>query len=399
MFEEIETRGVDNLLMLMAAFRADERTEKVDLVVGVYKDEEGNVPVMAAVKEAEAELLKGEDTKNYVGIAGDADYRAFVPPLVFGEDSPIVTTGRVSCVQTPGGTGALKVGNDLLNSLKPGNPIWMSTPTWANHIPVSQDAGLTVAQYPYFRESDRGLDFDAMMSHLDAHAKPGDVILLHACCHNPTGVDLSLDQWAKVASFLRERQLLPFMDAAYQGMGVGFERDLEGLRLVAAQVSEMLVATSFSKNFGIYRERTGALSFVCKTPEHVETTMAAVQAVIRSNYSMPPSHGARIVATVFGDEGMKATWRAELEVMRERIAEMRTALRTKLEKHQVTQDFSFITDQKGMFSYTGLNPDQVSRLRDEFGIYVAGDGRINVAGLTNRNLDVVAEGFATVMKQ
>ncbi|MGI9372587.1 MAG: aromatic amino acid transaminase [Hyphomicrobiales bacterium] len=357
------------------------------------------MPVMAAVKDAEARLLQEEDTKNYVGIAGDAAYRAFVPPLVFGADSTIVAEGRVGCVQTPGGTGALKVGNDLLNSLRPGNRIWMSSPTWANHIPISQDAGLEIAQYPYFRESDRGLDFDAMMSHLDAHAKAGEVILLHACCHNPTGVDLTLEQWAIVAEFVRARQLLPFLDAAYQGMGIGFEKDLEGLRLVAAQAPEMLVASSFSKNFGIYRERTGALSFVCKTPQQVETTMAAVQSVIRSNYSMPPSHGARIVETVFSDEGLKAKWRAELEEMRERIAKMRTALREKLERHQVTQDLAFITNQKGMFSYTGLHPDQVSRLREEFGIYIAGDGRINVAGLTTGNLDIVAEGFATVMKQ
>ncbi len=398
MFETIQSRGVDQILSLMLAFRSDPRDQKVDLVVGVYKDANGDVPVMKAVKAAEKVLLEEEDTKTYVGMAGDAEYRAFVPPMLLGSEAKVIKEGRITSLQTVGGSGALKVGCDLLHGMNPDQLVWVSTPTWANHIPVATDSGLKTAQYPYFRLSDRGLDFDGMMSHLEANAKAGDAILLHACCHNPTGVDLSFEQWKIVTDFVLKRGLLPYVDCAYQGLGDGMEEDVAGLRYLAERVPEMLLASSFSKNFGIYRERTGALSIVARTPEELAVVQEAAETAIRSNYSMPPSHGARVVATVLSDPAMKADWAEELEEMRERVAEMRSELRRMLEERQVTRDLSFITDQKGMFSYTGFTKDEVVRLRDDFGIYTAGDGRMNVAALAPENLEAVADGCAAILR-
>jgi aspartate/tyrosine/aromatic aminotransferase len=382
----------------MLAFQADERVEKVDLVVGVYKDAAGAVPVMRAVKSAETRLIDEEVTKTYVGMAGDPAFRGFVPALLLGENATQIAERRVSSLQTPGGSGALKVGCDLLNSILPGGTLWVSDPTWANHVPVATDAGLTTKTYPYFRPSDRGLDFEGMINHVESNAKPGDAILLHACCHNPTGVDLATEQWDAISRVIADRKLLPFVDCAYQGLGEGMEQDVAGLRILASRAKEMLIASSFSKNFAVYRERTGALTLIARDPEQLAKTQAAAETVIRSNYSMPPSHGARIVATVLGDDALRADWTSELDEMRERIAEMRRVLRQKLEDRQIAQDLSFLTDQKGMFSYTGFTPDQVEKLRTDFGIYTAKDGRINVAGLSQNNLDKIADGFAAVLR-
>lgn len=394
MFEKVESRGVDQILALMKTYRADPRETKVDLVVGVYQDSAGRVPVMRAVKSAEERLVANEDTKTYVGIVGDADFRALVPQLLLGPALADSLSGRYAVAQTPGGSGALKVASDFLNMIEPGNRLWVSTPTWANHIPVAADAGLTVAAYPYFRASDRGLDFDGMMSHLSAQAKAGEVLLLHACCHNPTGVDLSLEQWSVVTNFVIDRGLLPLVDCAYQGLGDGMDQDAAGLRHVAARVPEMLLASSFSKNFGIYRERTGALTLLSRSAAELEGAMAGMETVIRSNYSMPPSHGARVVSTVLGDPALTAAWSEELTGMRTRIAAMRSALREALEQHQVPINLSFITSQRGMFSFTGLTPPMVEMLRRDYGIYVALDGRINVAGINPDNVGYIAEGFA-----
>lgn len=398
MFENLRSRGVDQILALMLEFRADPREDKVDLVVGVYKDAQGAVPVMRAVKEAERRLFESEETKTYVGMAGDAEFRALVPGMLLGARSKVMAEGRVTSLQTPGGSGAIKVACDLLNTIEPAKRLWVSTPTWANHEPVASDAGLTIARYPYFRPSDRGLDFDAMMGHLEANSSEGDAILLHACCHNPTGVDLSQAQWAQVTEFVIERGLLPLIDCAYQGLGQGMEEDVAGLRYMAERVPEMLICNSFSKNFAVYRERTGALSLIARTPKDLAGTQAATETVIRSNYSMPPSHGARIVATVLKDPQLAADWSEELGHMRNRIARMRAALKQRLQERQITEDLSFLTEQVGMFSYTGLSAEQVHTLRERHGIYVADDGRINVAGLSASNLDVVADGFAAVMR-
>ena len=398
MFETVESRGVDQILALMEAFRADPRAQKVDLVVGVYKDADGSVPVMRAVKAAERALWEAEDSKTYVGMAGDAAYRAHTMRLLLGEGAPQIAQGRVASFQTVGGSGALKVGCDLLKSLKPDLKLWVSTPTWANHVPVAEDAGLRVDYHPYFRASDRGLDFEAMMAHLEAHAVRGDGIILHACCHNPTGVDLSFAQWEAVTTFIVDRGLFPIVDCAYQGLGKGMEEDVAGLRHLAAHVPEMLIASSSSKTFAVYRERTGALTIMARTADDLGPVKAATETVIRTNYSMPPSHGARVVAGVLDDPALKSDWEAELGAMRSRIASVRGALRQMLEERQVTDDLSFVTDQTGMFSYTGFSPEAVARLRDDFGIYIAGDGRINVAGLSEDNLSIVADGFAAVMR-
>lgn len=399
MFETVQSRGVDQILSLMMAFKSDPRPRKADLVVGVYKDAQGGVPIMRAVKAAERRLLEGEQTKTYVGMAGDAEYCAFVPRVLLGEDAVQLAEARLTSLQTPGGSGALKVGCDLLASITPGNTMWVSTPTWANHAPIAEDAGLQIKEFPYFRPSDRGLDFDAMMAHLETHAREGEIIMLHACCHNPTGVDLSLPQWKALTDLVVARGLLPFVDCAYQGLGDGMEEDVAGLRHMAGLVPEMLIASSFSKNFAVYRERVGALSLLARDAAQLAVVKEATEVVIRSNYSMPPSHGARIVATVLGDADLTADWAAELAQMRERIAQVRGTLRQMLEDRQVTTDLSFLTAQKGMFSYTGFDADTVATLREDHGIYIAGDGRINVAGLSEDNLEMVADGFAAVLRR
>lgn len=399
MFEELKVRGLDPLMMLMEAFRNDPRDSKVDLGVGVYKDDDGNVPIMSAVKAAEARILQTERTKNYVGVAGDPELTARAPKLLLGDGSDVLAAGRAVCAQTPGGNGALKLGCDLINRVRPGNRIWVSTPTWGNHHPTGEDAGLTVASYPYFRAEDRSLDFAGMMAHLAIHAAPGEAILVHACCHNPTGVDLRLEHWQVLTDFVFDRGMLPFVDCAYQGFGHGLEEDVAGLRYMAERVPEMLIASSFSKIFGIYRERCGALTAIAKTSQEGDVALQALKTVVRSNYSMPPSHGARIVSTIFADEDLTAEWNRELTTMRTRIGTMRKTLRTKLEERQVSEDMSFLTEQVGMFSYTGFTPDMVNHLRDDFGVYMAGDGRINIAGLGTGNIDAVADSFAAVLRR
>lgn len=397
MFESIQTRGVDNLLSLMQTFRVDPRPHKVDLVVGVYKDEHGHVPIMRSVKEAEQRLVDGENTKNYVGISGDADFCALVPDVLLGAAAKPIVERRMQSMQTPGGSGALKVACDFLNTMEKGKRIWVSTPTWANHIPVAKDAGLTVDHYPYFRPSDKGLDFAGMMDHLQANARSGDVVLLHACCHNPTGVDLSLEQWQTVTELVMNRGLLPLVDCAYQGLAEGMEADASGLRHMADAVPEMLIANSFSKNFGIYRERTGAISVIAQSPAQLEQAKVGIETVIRSNYSMPPSHGARVVTTILSDPALCEDWQAELSKIRARITEMRHALQGKLHQRQVNLDTGFLTTQRGMFSYTGFSPEVVKRLKEDSAIYIAGDGRINIAGLCHANLEGVADGMAAAI--
>ena len=398
MFTEIQPTGVDQIMALLKSFRADERKDKVNLVVGVYADDNGNVPVLHVVKQAEKRLLQSEKTKNYVGIAGDPDLRKINPALLLGNEAKQIAEGRVVSVHTPGGTAALRVGADLISHiLGKDSSVWVSNPTWANHIPVIKAAGLTPKVFPYFSESSRSLDFDGMMSSLQQHAKPKDVLLLHACCHNPTGIDLSAEQWSILCDFILERNLFPYIDCAYQGFGRGLEEDVAGLRHIASRVPEMLIANSFSKNFGIYRERCGGLTAMASTEKDALKTLGAMEGIIRSNYSMPPSHGAQIVSEIIHDKELHSCWIQELQEMRERVMNVRTSLRKNLEQRQVTEDISFLTDQIGMFSYTGFHAEQVARLREEFGIYTAADGRINVAGISSKNIDIVANGFSHVL--
>ncbi|KPP99070.1 amino acid aminotransferase [Marinobacter sp. HL-58] len=394
MFEVLKSLPPDPILQLMQAFREDSRPDKVDLGIGVYKDDAGNTPIMAAVHEAERRLLEGEITKSYVGPAGSAGFNSAMAELILGVNSPLIQSGRTAVVQTPGGCGALRMGAEFLRLCKPDTTVWVSTPTWANHLPLLGGAGLTIREYPYLNPQTLQVDFDAMLETLE-RAEAGDVVLLHGCCHNPSGADLSLPQWKDVASLIQRKGLLPFVDMAYQGLGEGLEPDAAGLRHLAGEVPEMLIAASCSKNFGLYRERTGALVLVSGTATINSAATSQLLSIIRSHYSMPPAHGAAIVETVLGDDGLRARWQDELTGMCERILHLRHAFAEALAP---VGDFDFIARQRGMFSFMGISPAQVNRLREEYGIYMLGSSRVNVAGLNDRVLPAVADALRDVLR-
>ena len=396
MFEVLQAYPPDPILRLIAEFRADSRPDKVDLGVGVYKDEQGWTPIMAAVKAAESRVFAGEDTKAYLGPAGVAEFNAEIQQLVFGARHPVLAAARVATVLTPGGCGALRVGAELLKRAAPGATIWVSDPTWANHIPLLGNAGLKIREYPYYDREHSVPRFDAMASAL-AEAGPGDVVLLHGCCHNPCGADLDGSQWRAVAELAERRGFLPFVDLAYQGLGDGLEADAAGLRLLAERVPQMLVASSCSKNFGLYRERVGSLSVIGERAQQAEIAVSHVNNIVRGIYSMPPSHGGAIVAEILSDPTLDAQWRAELDAMRERINGLRRLLHDKLRRRGVDRDFAFIERERGMFSFLGLSEPQVARLIAEFGIYMVNSSRINVAGINQANADYVVEALAKVM--
>ncbi|MFB2680813.1 amino acid aminotransferase [Shewanella mangrovisoli] len=395
-FSQVVLAPADPILGLTDTFKADPRQDKVNLGVGIYKDEAGQTPVLQSVKKAEALLLEQEKTKNYLGIEGVQTYNRVVQELLFGEDSELVTSGRAATAQAPGGTGALRIAAEFLLRNTPSRTVWVSNPTWANHQNIFETAGLTVKEYGYYNASAHDIDFDGMMTDL-ANAQAGDIVLLHGCCHNPTGIDLTLAQWELVANLCADKQLVPLFDFAYQGFGAGIEEDAAGLRLVAAKVPELLVANSFSKNFGLYNERIGAVTVVAQNADEAVRAFSQVKRTIRANYSNPPAHGALIVSTILSDAALKALWVQELTEMRERIAEMRTLFVQSLKDEGVTQDFSFISRQNGMFSFSGLNKAQVARLKDEFGIYIVGSGRISVAGMTKTNMPVICKAIAQVL--
>lgn len=396
-FSQVELAPADPILGLTDTFKADPRQDKINLGVGIYKDEAGQTPVLPSVKKAEALLLEQEKTKNYLGIEGVQAYNRVVQALLFGEGNALITSGRAATAQAPGGTGALRIAAEFLLRNTPSRTIWVSNPTWANHQNIFETAGLTVKEYGYYNASAHDIDFDAMMTDL-AHAQAGDVILLHGCCHNPTGIDLTLEQWRLVAQLCAEKQLVPLFDFAYQGFGRGIEEDAAGLRLVAAAVPELLVANSFSKNFGLYNERIGAVTVVAEDAEAAIRAFSQVKRTIRANYSNPPAHGALIVSTILGDASLKAMWVQEVAEMRERIAQMRELFVESLSAEGVTQDFSFISRQNGMFSFSGLNKAQVARLKDEFGVYIVGSGRISVAGMTKSNMPALCKAIAAVLR-
>ncbi|ABI39093.1 amino acid aminotransferase [Shewanella bicestrii] len=395
-FSQVVLAPADPILGLTDTFKADPRQDKVNLGVGIYKDEAGQTPVLQSVKKAEALLLEQEKTKNYLGIEGVQTYNRVVQELLFGEGSTLVTSGRAATAQAPGGTGALRIAAEFLLRNTPSRTVWVSNPTWANHQNIFETAGLTVKEYGYYNASAHDIDFDGMMTDL-ANAQAGDIVLLHGCCHNPTGIDLTLAQWELVANLCADKQLVPLFDFAYQGFGAGIEEDAAGLRLVAAKVPELLVANSFSKNFGLYNERIGAVTVVAQNADEAVRAFSQVKRTIRANYSNPPAHGALIVSTILSDAALKALWVQELTEMRERIAEMRTLFVQSLKDEGVTQDFSFISRQNGMFSFSGLNKAQVARLKDEFGIYIVGSGRISVAGMTKTNMPVICKAIAQVL--
>jgi aspartate aminotransferase len=393
MFEALQSLPQDPILQLMQTFREDDRTDKVDLGIGVYKDDAGNTPIMAAVHEAERRLLEGETTKSYVGPAGSAGFNSAMAELILGSNSPLVRDGRVSVIQTPGGCGALRMAAEFLRLCKSDTTVWVSTPTWANHLPLLGGAGLTIREYPYLNPQTLQVDFGAMLESLE-QAAPGDVVLLHGCCHNPSGADLSLDQWLEVTSLIQRKGLLPFVDMAYQGLGEGLDADAAGLRHLAGAVPEMLVAASCSKNFGLYRERTGALALISETATVNAAATSQLLSVIRSHYSMPPAHGASIVETILGDEDLRAQWQQELNGMCERILHLRHAFADALAP---VGDFDFIARQRGMFSFLGISPEQVGLLRKEHGIYMLESSRVNVAGLNDRVLPKVASALREVL--
>lgn len=396
MFEKVTAAPADPILGLTEEFRNDARSHKINLGVGIYKNDKGDTPILNCVKKAEQYLLDNEKTKNYLSIEGNAEYGSLVQQLLFGADSEIVASKRAKTAQAPGGTGALRIGAEFLSRQKLSTKVWISNPTWVNHFQVFGAAGMATAEYTYYNPATRGLDFEGMLASL-AQAQPGDVVLLHGCCHNPTGIDPTIEQWEVLAKFCAERQLLPFFDFAYQGFARGVEEDAAGLRLFTRYNRELLVASSFSKNFGLYNERVGAITLVTEAAEVANVAFSQVKTTIRANYSNPPAHGASVVTTVLKDASLKAEWIAEVKEMRDRIWTMRELLVAKLKEHGVQQDFSFMTQQNGMFSFSGLNKDQVGRLKNEFAVYIVGSGRISVAGITTGNIDALCKAIAQVI--
>jgi aromatic-amino-acid transaminase len=395
-FNQVELAPADPILGLTDAFKADPRSDKVNLGVGIYKDESSQTPILKSVKLAEQKLLGNETSKSYLGIEGVQAYNRAVQTLLFGIDSPVMNAERVVTAQAPGGTGSLRVAAEFVVRNTDSKTIWVSNPTWANHNNIFQSAGLEVKQYTYYDAAAHSMDFDGMLADLK-HAKHGDLVLLHGCCHNPTGIDLNLNQWEQIAQLCLEKELVPLFDFAYQGFGAGVEEDAQGLRAVANLVPELIVANSFSKNFGLYNERIGAVTIVAKDKQTAETAFSQVKSTIRGNYSNPPAHGALIVATILGDDELKTLWLSELQQMRERIAQMRVLFVDTLKAEGVEQDFSFISSQNGMFSFSGLNKAQVERLKTEFGIYIVGSGRISVAGMTRDNMPAICQAIAQVV--
>lgn len=396
MFEHIERVPGDAILGLIEAFKKDTNPQKVDLGVGVYKDAQGNTPVMRAVKEAEALLLKNETTKTYIGSHGAPAYGEVVLPMVLGEGSPVLEAGRASATQSPGGTGALRLAADFIAKQLPGKGIWVSDPTWPNHHGIFTAAGIALHKYPYV-DADNRLDFDGMLAALK-QIPEGDVVVLHACCHNPTGVDPTLEQWAGIVEVIKARKLVPFLDIAYQGFGDGLEEDAAVVRMFADQGLTMLISSSFSKSFSLYGERVGALTIVAGDKEEGARVLSQVKRVIRTNYSNPPTHGGTVVATVLNAPELFSLWSQELAEMRERIRLMRRQLVDKLKALGVAQDMEFVVKQRGMFSYSGLSAEQVERLRQDHAIYAVSSGRICVAALNSGNIDRVAQAIAAVMK-
>ncbi len=395
-FAAVEMAPRDPILGLNEQFAADPNPAKVNLGVGVYFDDQGKLPVLECVAAAEKELFAGPRAKGYLPIDGIAAYDKAVQGLVFGNGSPLLAAARVATVQALGGTGGLKLGADFLRRLLPEAKVLISDPSWENHRALFTNAGFRVETYPYYDPATRGVRVDDMLSALQT-APAGAIVVLHACCHNPTGCDLTPAQWAEVVRVIKARDLVAFLDMAYQGFGEGIAEDGAVVQLFADAGLRFLVSTSFSKSFSLYGERVGALSVVCAEQDEAARVLSQLKIVIRTNYSNPPTFGAQIVATVLGTPELRATWERELGAMRERIRAMRQALVGRLQAAGVKGDLSYITRQKGMFSYSGLSKEQMQRLRSEFGIYGVDSGRICVAAINSRNIDAVAAALSRVM--
>ncbi|MFR0673271.1 aromatic amino acid transaminase [Enterobacterales bacterium AW_CKDN230030176-1A_HGKHYDSX7] len=396
MFKHVDAYAGDPILSLMETFKADPRADKVNLSIGLYYDADGAVPQLAAVGEAERRLAgQAHGASLYLPMEGLGSYRAAIQALLFGAEHPMVSAGRVATVQTVGGSGALKVGADFLKRYFPDAQVWVSNPTWDNHRAIFEGAGFTVNTYPYFDPATRGLDFDGMLSTL-RQLPAQSIVLLHPCCHNPTGVDLDQAQWQQVIEVVKARELIAFLDIAYQGFGEGLAEDAYAIREMARAGVPCLVSNSFSKIFSLYGERVGGLSVVSDDADSAVSVLGQLKATVRRNYSSPPCHGAQLVATVLADPALAEDWANEVEAMRLRILDMRQGLVDALARRLPDQDFQFLLRQRGMFSYTGFSVEQVRRLRDQFGVYLIDSGRVCMAGLRPDNLERVAEAFAAV---
>jgi aromatic-amino-acid transaminase len=397
MFQSVELAPRDPIIGLTEAFAADSRPTKVNLGVGVYCDDNGKIPLLRAVREAEKARVEAGVPRGYLPIEGLAAYDAAVQKMLFGADSPLIAAGRLVTAQALGGTGALKIGADFLRRMNPQAQVLISDPSWENHRALFEGAGFKVGTYPYYDAPTRGLNFAGMCAALRA-APAGKIIALHACCHNPTGVDLSDEQWREVARICKAQGLVPMLDIAYQGFGDGVDADAAAVRLFADEGLSFFVASSFSKSFSLYGERVGALTIVTGSSDESARVLSQLKRVIRTNYSNPPTHGGSIVAAVLGDAKLRALWEEELAEMRNRIKAMRKALVEGLKARGVQGDYSFVLKQNGMFSYSGLSTAQVDRLRSEFGIYAVSSGRVCVAALNSKNIDYVCNALAAVLR-
>lgn len=396
LFSAVELAPRDPILGLNEQFAADPNPAKVNLGVGVYYDENGRLPLLKCVAAAEQGMAAAPKARGYLPIDGIAAYDQAVQSLVFGSDCAAVQQQRVATVQALGGTGGLKVGADFLRRLNPAAGLLISDPSWENHRALFTLAGFEVASYPYYDFQGRGIRFDAMLNALKT-AQPGTVVVLHACCHNPTGYDLTSSQWDQVVESAASRGWVPFLDMAYQGFGKGITEDGAAVSRFLQSGVDFLVSTSFSKSFSLYGERVGALSVVCRSKDEAARVLSQLKIVIRTNYSNPPTHGAQVVATVLADPALRRMWEAELATMRDRIRQMRSQLIAKLAQAGASRDFSFVAEQQGMFSYSGLSKEQMQRLRSEFGVYGVDSGRICVAALNDHNIDHVAQAIAKVL--
>lgn len=399
MFEYLVPRAPDAIIALMQHCKADTNPDKIDLGVGVYKDASGETTILRAVKQAEKQLWEAETTKSYVGIRGNEDFRHAMLDLMLGDESGRIDPAllnRTASSQAAGGSGALRLGAEIIKSAAPDATVWVSTPTWANHIPLISAAGLKMEKYPYYNRETLGVDFEDMLDHLAAKAKPGDVVLLHGCCHNPTGADLSPAQWDRVANFLVEKDLTPFVDLAYFGLGRGMREDTFGLRKVVELCPEVIIAASCSKNFALYKERVGLIAIICKDDVTAEIARSQLGATQRKIISMPPDHGAKLVADILGDRELRAMWVAELTEMRERMRDLRRQLSEALNVQGGEIIARAVVDQNGMFSTLPLSVEQAHKLREK-SIYLTDSGRINIAGANAQNIPRLAEAILEVL--
>ena len=398
MFESLHALPPDPILGLSQQFHEDPNPDKINLSVGVYQDAAGQTPIFAAVKQAEEELLQQQSSKAYIAQAGDAAFLQGITRMVVGDELLAELGDQVGTVMTPGGCGALRMGAELLVEANSKSQVWVSDPTWANHFPLLGSAGLKLSSYPYFDEATHGVNFSAMLAGL-GQIPTGEVVLLHGCCHNPTGADLTHEQWDEVIALLAQRKLVPFFDVAYQGFGDGLVEDVYGVRLALKQLPEVLVASSCSKNFGLYRERTGALLVRTESAEQTRAATSHVLTAARRSYSMSPYHGGGIVGYLLANEALTERWRTELRDVRNRMDELRQGLASGLNQAQSQMDFSFVARSRGMFCYLGINSEEVLSLRREFGIYLLESSRINIAGLSKTNLPVVIDRVAEVLQR